>query len=125
MPNLSPAQLAEGARLLDDYAHHVTPALWELWHDWLLDHGEDLLAAAQRAAEVEGCVREIVTEIKDQSEWSKKHEREQDDGCLKIHWHGATIGTDLASGVVARLARKHNIDLSEPTPTGEAKGGEG
>lgn len=143
MPNISPAQLAEGARLLaamtpgewsfGDGAIHSEDSSGGAWVpsytddlgevsnlaladglaiEWLIVNRVALLASAQRVAEVEGCVREMV----------KSNQSMQDAAVMCMETDGAHwLSKNLEA--IRDLASRHNIDLSEPTPAGEAKRG--
>lgn len=102
---ITPSQLADGARLLEEFKENPNPRTYAAWSQWRADHGEALLL---RLAEVEGCVREIV-EVVDAAIDDQPNE-------------SRAVGLIYAKHLARDLASRHNIDLSEPTTntTGES-----
>lgn len=118
---LSPAQLAEGARLLEVWRNNLgsAPSVSELlqsqdeWQAWLHVHGAHLLSAAHRAAEAEGCVREIVDRLNEEADIDTAAIRKG----LSIDLHdGRATAFQAAIGWITAIASRHNINLSESTP---------
>lgn len=127
MDRLSQDQLAEGARLLAENLEArglLTKAQTQAaLIDWFWANRVTLLSASNRAAEVEGCVREAIEKMRAYREQYTEDAKSQtgDEKEYSLTMAGAFI--QAACGII-NIAAEHNIDLSEPTPAGENHKGE-
>lgn len=110
MSNLSPAQLAEGRRLLEalrDAERMRGSDEWLrirlAWQQWIDQHADALLAERVTAAEF---ARELLEQI-------KRSRRLLDDGSRRAVNRGRVAGVAEAQFALERIADQHNIDLEE------------